>query len=184
VRRFVRCSSPGQPVRHAVRGDSDVVRWAHRPSRNVSVDQGVAHVAWYDSRNDPAYSTARPIGNDASGHATPALDVYAAISFDGGASFAGRTRLTSRTQFPNWEQFSNRAVPFNGDYLWVTSIGSFAYAVWTDYRNVVPGTDPRDTTNDGNDVKQCRTLTSTGWTGDQCPHDGGIDQNIYGDLAP
>ena len=156
----------------------------HQWFPDVSVDQGVVHVAWYDSRNDPAYSTARPIGNDASGHATPALDVYAAISFDGGASFAGRTRLTSRTQFPNWEQFSNRAVPFNGDYLWVTSIGSFAYAVWTDYRNVVPGTDPRDTTNDGNDVKQCRTLTSTGWTGDQCPHDGGIDQNIYGDLAP
>lgn len=75
-------------------------------------------------------------------------------------------------------------MPFNGDYLWVTSIGSFAYAAWTDYRNVVPGTDPRDTTNDGNDVKQCRTLTSLGWTDDQCPHDGGIDQNIYGDLAP
>ena len=83
MRRFVRCSSPGQPVRHAVRGDSDVVRWAHRPSRNVSVDQGVAHVAWYDSRNDPAYSPARPIGNDASGQATPALDVYAATSLDG-----------------------------------------------------------------------------------------------------
>jgi hypothetical protein len=22
------------------------------------------------------------------------------------------------------------------------------------------------------------------WSGDLCPHDGGIDQNIYGDLAP
>jgi hypothetical protein len=40
---------------------------------------------------------------------------------------------------------------------------------------------------------QCRvTLTSTdkkgntskSWSGDQCPHAGGIDQDIYGDKAP
>jgi len=24
----------------------------------------------------------------------------------------------------------------------------------------------------------------TGWSGDQCPHDGGLDQNIYGSIAP
>ena len=43
------------------------------------------------------------------------------------------------------------------------------------------------------DVVQCRTLvtttgkkgaTSSAWTGDTCPHAGGLDQNIYGDLAP
>jgi len=156
----------------------------HQWFPDVSVDQGVVHVVWYDSRNDPAYSPTRPIGNDASGRSTPALDVYAAVSADRGATFTGRTRLTSKTQVANWEQFANRTVPFNGDYLWVTSIGNFAYAAWTDYRNVVAGSDPREPANDGADVRQCRTLTSGGWTGDQCPHDGGIDQNIYGDLAP
>jgi len=156
----------------------------HQWFPDVSVDQGVVHVVWYDSRNDPAYSPTRPIGNDASGRSTPALDVYAAVSADRGATFTGRTRLTSKTQVANWEQFANRSVPFNGDYLWVTSIGNFAYAAWTDYRNVVAGSDPREPANDRADVRQCRTLTSGGWTGDQCPHDGGIDQNIYGDLAP
>jgi hypothetical protein len=58
------------------------------------------------------------------------------------------------------------------------------------------GTDPRGSPEDEDattaDVKQCRTLntiqTKKGpvsfWSGDLCPHDGGIDQNIYGDLAP
>jgi len=43
-------------------------------------------------------------------------------------------------------------------------------------------------------VKQCRRIltsppdkkgnTTNSWSSDQCPHGGGIDQNIYGDLAP
>jgi hypothetical protein len=42
-------------------------------------------------------------------------------------------------------------------------------------------------------VVQCRTShrvtdkkgnTSTVWSGDTCPHAGGIDQDIYGDLSP
>ena len=84
---------------------------------------------------------------------------------------------------PNFEQFSDRTVPFAGDYLWVTSVGSFAYGAWTDWRNTLPGTDPREpAAADSADVKQCRTFNSaTGlWTSDQCPHNGGIDQDIYG----
>jgi hypothetical protein len=101
------------------------------------------------------------------------------------------------TTNPNYEQFDDRAVPFAGDYLWVTSVGDFAYATWTDWRDTVKGTDPRETPEDEDagtaDVVQCRnTVTVTDkkgntkkfWTSDQCPHDGGIDQNIYGDLAP
>src|SRR2546429_3924679 len=40
--------------------------------------------------------------------------------------------------------------------------------------------------NDGADVLQCRSFNAaTGtWGTDQCPHDGGIDQNIYGSTAP
>src|SRR4029453_19512439 len=88
------------------------------------------------------------------------------------------------------------ALPFAGDYLYVSSLGSFAYGVWTDWRDTVQGTDPRESPEDENaataDVLQCRTLntiqTKKGpfsfWSGDLCPHAGGIDQNIYGDTAP
>ena len=35
------------------------------------------------------------------------------------------------------------------------------------------------------DVYQCRYLTVTGAvSGDTCPRDGGLDQNIFGDLTP
>jgi hypothetical protein len=38
---------------------------------------------------------------------------------------------------------------------------------------------------EGADVLQCRTQKADGsWTGDTCPRDGGLDQNIYGDLVP
>ena len=33
----------------------------------VSADGGVLHAIWWDSRLDPSYSPARPIGNNASG---------------------------------------------------------------------------------------------------------------------
>jgi hypothetical protein len=104
-------------------------------------------------------------------------------------------RVSDVTTNPNYEQFDNRAVPFAGDYLWVTSLGSFAYTTWTDWRNTVPGTDPRESPEDEDagtvDVRQCRELRTTqtkkgsvsAWSGDLCPHDGGLDQNIYGDKS-
>ena len=90
--------------------------------------------------------------------------------------------------FANWEQFSGRSVPFGGDYLYVSSVGAFSYGVWTDWRNVVAGTDPReggDSDADGADVKQCRAQNPDGSFGpDTCPFAGGLDQNIYGDYTP
>jgi hypothetical protein len=174
----------------------------HQVFPDISADGGVLHAIWWDSRNDPCYSVTRPIGNCANRTTVPSLDVYGASSTNAGASWTGTiagtqsTRVSDVSTNPNYEQFDNRAVPFAGDYLWVTSLGSVAYTVWTDWRNTVQGTDPRETTEDEDattaDVKQCRTLntvqTKKGpvsfWSGDLCPHDGGIDQNIYGDLAP
>ena len=154
----------------------------------ISADGGVLHAMWWDSRNDPNYSPARPIGNDASGNTVPSLDVYATRSSDHGDIWATATRLTDVMSNPDYEQFSNRTVPFAGDYLTVTSFGDFAFSVWTDYRDVVAGTDPRETDNDdadNADVVQCRAFDPvTGWGPDTCPHAGGIDQNIYGDLSP
>jgi len=68
----------------------------------------------------------------------------------------------------------------------VSSFGSFAFGTWTDWRNVVAGTDPRESGGDAADVKQCRAFDPpTGTYGpDTCPHAGGLDQNIYGDLLP
>ncbi len=164
---------------------------------DVSADGGVLHAIWWDSRFDPCYSVKRPIGNCADGKTTPSLDVFGAQSTDRGASWGSKTRVSDVTTNPNYEQFGNRAVPFAGDYLWVTSVASFAYVVWTDWRDTVQGTDPREVPEDADattsDVKQCRNLvtsvgkkgaTTTSWSGDKCPHAGGIDQNIYGDLTP
>ncbi len=168
----------------------------HQTFPDISADGGVVHAIWWDSRNDTCYSPARPIGNCADRRTVPSLDVFSAVSNDRGATWTGQTRVTDVTSNPNYEQFDNRAVPFAGDYLWVTSLGSFAYTVWTDWRNTLQGTDPRETPEDEDsetsDVHQCRVVltiqTRTGpvntWSGDRCPHAGGIDQNIYGDTTP
>ncbi|MEO8128983.1 MAG: sialidase family protein, partial [Bryobacteraceae bacterium] len=163
------------------------VTMGHQIFPDISADGGVLHAIWWDSRNDKSYSAARPVGNDASGATGKALDVYGAKSTNGGISWTAPVKLNTVPSNPNFEQFSDRTVPFGGDYLWVSSIGSFAYGTWTDWRNTVPGTDPREPGSaDGADVKQCRTLNAaTGlWSSDQCPHDGGIDQDIYGAVAP
>jgi hypothetical protein len=161
----------------------------HQLFPDISADDGVLHALWWDSRNDSCYSPARPVGNCADRTTVPSLDVYAATSTTQGDTWTGHTKLTDVTSNPNYEQFDNRAVPFAGDYLWVTSVGSFAYGVWTDYRNTVPGTDPREASEDEDntsaDVLQCRVvLGGPSWSGDRCPHSGGIDQDIYGDKSP
>jgi hypothetical protein len=169
----------------------------HQIFPDISADGGMLHALWWDSRNDGCYSAARPIGNCAGGSTDAALDVFATSSTDAGATWAEATRVTNTTTNPNFEQFDNRALPFAGDYLWVTSLGSFSFGVWTDWRNTVAGTDPRETAGDPAgetaDVHQCRTSSTvtdkkgnstTVFSGDTCPHDGGIDQNIYGDAIP
>jgi hypothetical protein len=169
----------------------------HQVFPDISAAGGVLHALWWDSRNDPCYSVQRPIGNCANGSTDNSLDVYAAMSTNGGGAWTNKTRVTDVSTNPNYEQFDDRSVPFAGDYLWVTSLGATAFGVWTDWRNTVAGTDPRETLPDpdaGNaDVVQCRTSSvvtdkkgnqTTVFSSDQCPHAGGIDQNIYGDKTP
>jgi hypothetical protein len=168
----------------------------HQVFPDISADGGVLHAIWWDSRRDPCYSVTRPIGNCADRSTVASLDVFGATSTNGGTSWTSKERITDVSTNPNYEQFDNRAVPFAGDYLWVTSLGSFAYTTWTDWRNTAQGSDPRETPEDADaatsDVLQCRTLdtvqTKKGpvsvWSGDTCPHAGGLDQNIYGDAAP
>jgi hypothetical protein len=117
----------------------------------------------------------------------PSLDAWGARSTNYGASWSS-SRISDATSNPNYEQFANRTVPFAGDYLYVSSLGSFSYGVWTDWRNTVQGTDPRETPEDEDDftadVHQCRIFEGGAWSGDRCPRLGGLDQNIYGDLTP
>ena len=113
--------------------------------------------------------------------------MYATSSSNAGATWSTATRVTDVASNGNYEQFSGRTVPFGGDYLWITSLGSFSYGVWTDWRDARAGVDQRETatTDEAADVFQCRTKTSSGaFTGDTCPRAGGLDQNIYGDATP
>jgi len=155
----------------------------HQVFPDISADGGILHVIWWDSRNDSSYSPARPIGNDSAGHTSASLDVFAAKSTNGGTTWISEQQVNTARSNPNYEQYDNRMVPFGGDYLTVTSLGTFAFGTWTDWRDTVAGPDPREPlSTDGADVKQCRTFDSaTGaFSGDQCPHLGGLDSNIYG----
>ena len=155
---------------------------------DISVDAGSMHAIWWDSRNDPCYSAMRPLGNCADRSTDASLDAFAASGSTATLAWSSATKLSSATSNPNWEQFSGRTVPFGGDYLYISSVGAFSYGTWTDWRDVVSGTDPResgDNDNDSADVKQCRTQNPDGsFSADTCPYAGGLDQNIYGDVTP
>lgn len=160
----------------------------HQAFPDISADGGVLHAIWWDSRLDPCYSAMRPIGNCPDATTVPSLDVWAAMSSNQGDTWTGLTRLTKVTSNPNYEQFGGRTVPFAGDYLWITSLGSFSFGAWTDWRDTVAGIDKREASsedNDDADVLQCRALLPSGaLTGDTCPRSGGLDQNIYGNRTP
>jgi hypothetical protein len=165
----------------------DTESTGHQLFPDIAVSAGALHALWWDSRNDPTYSKQRPIGNDAAGNSVPSLDVYAAGKPADGGAWSTSTRLSDVLSNPNYEQFGGRTVPFAGDYLWVSSQGGRTFGAWTDWRDTVAGVDQREATADetGADVLQCRDpATGGGFTGDKCPRDGGLDQNIYGDLAP
>ena len=175
----------------------------HQIFPDINVDRGTMHAIWWDSRNDPAYSVQRPIGNDARGHVYRSLDAFGARAAAGANPSWTIARLSGVTSAPNYEQFDARAVPFAGDYLWVSSVGNVSYGVWTDWRDTrgaVPGHDDLreaeapDEDDTGSpqfagsvpaDVYQCRHLLSGGEvSGDTCPRAGGLDQNLYGDFTP
>ncbi|MCW2812507.1 MAG: hypothetical protein JWP61_2965 [Friedmanniella sp.] len=159
----------------------------HQLFPDINADGGVLHAVWHDSRNDPAYNVQYPAGNDGAvrdaqgfATATKGLDTYAASSPTSSVSWAV-TRLSADSQMPNREMFGDRRVPFHGDYNYVSSVGAFAYNVWTDTRQVAPGDDPRYLGGEGFDVLQCRVAEGDGTYGaDTCPNDGGLDQDIYG----
>jgi len=83
----------------------------------------------------------------------------------------------------NWETHGSRLVPFWGDYIYILAEGGVAQTAWTDSRDLVPGSDPRETgasdDNDGFDVFTTCPASPAPAASDPCLSQGGLDQNIY-----
>ena len=140
---------------------------------------GTITAIYYDSRFDPSYSPARPPCNSATGTTTACLAVWSSTSTDGGTTWSHREVTTALTN-PNLEQFGGRLVPFFGDYIEVSAVGSTIEAVWTDQRDAVTAPDS-GADNDGADVAgdpetggNCTSSLNNCFDGA-----GGLDQNIY-----
>jgi hypothetical protein len=150
----------------------------HQYLPDIASADGVITVVFYDSRADSAYSPSLPPGDTAAGsNSGPAVDTFIAQSSDGGQSWTERLITNVASNF-NWETHGARKVPFWGDYIYVSAVHGGLNVSWTDSRDLVPGTDPRDlTAKDGFDVAQCPDKTKP--TNDPCNNTGGLDQNIY-----
>ena len=93
------------------------------PSVAVTDDDGVVGVMFYDRRNDPVNNLS--------------IDVYIAISTDGGISFRPNQRITT-TSFPPVVNF-DPVIAFNymGDYNQMVANDQRFYMVWGDNRDMV-----------------------------------------------
>jgi hypothetical protein len=190
----------------------------HQFFSDVDALDGTLAVVWQDNRTDDDYSVQLPIGNtlDEDGNAVSSggwsgepnddiVNSWLATSSTGTLAFGSSARASSEGHQSQYEMFSNRDIPFHGDYNWIslaldggTLVG---YASWTDNRNVVPGVDPRELEEDpfvdGFDVLQCRddladsvegllspemplARRDAPFGGDTCGNAGGLDQDIYG----
>jgi hypothetical protein len=135
------------------------------------------------------------------------VNSFVATSTTEALDFGDSVQVSNEGHQSAYEMFSNRQIPFHGDYNWIAlaldEAGAlFGYASWTDNRNVEPGTDPReleeqDGFDDGFDVLQCRddladsvegllspsmplARRDAPFGGDTCANGGGLDQDIFG----
>jgi hypothetical protein len=170
----------------------DAVPVGHQWTPDISSAGGVINVVFYDSRADPAYSPSLPPGDTAGGtNSGDVVNTFVAKSVNGGASWS-ETQISTQGSNFNWETHGSRRDPFWGDYIYVSAVGGTMIAAWTDSRDLVPGTDPRETgaddDQDGFDVYQPCTYVpndinaasySSPLISDPCLSQGGLDQNIY-----
>jgi hypothetical protein len=171
----------------------DTAAAGHQWLPDVASADGTITAVFYDSRTDPAYSPDRPSGNTAAGtNSGNVVNVIAARSSDGGVTWTEATATTAGSNL-NWEQFGSRRSPFMGDYIYVSAVPGRVAGAWTDTRDVLSGTDPRETGEsddaDGFDVFQdgCvyvpNDINAPSYTSpavsDPCLSQGGLDSNIY-----
>ncbi|MDQ3602797.1 MAG: glycoside hydrolase [Actinomycetota bacterium] len=206
----------GQSLVYVIRTTNNGVSWSqpkavdaapagHQFFSDIDAHSGEVALVWQDSRTDPAYSVQRPIGNTAAATSSGTNIVNSFFTHSGnGTSWADSTKVSSASHQSQYEMFGSRDIPFHGDYNWISLANTNpdnpdsplrAYMTWTDNRDVVPGTDPREDEQDGFDVQQCRVdlgentqsrddgplaRRDAPFTGDNCGNGGGLDQNIYG----
>jgi hypothetical protein len=105
----------------AAGGPNDVAATQALPRLVVDAAGNIALI-WYDARRDPA---------------SQLLDVYAAISTDGGQTFSPNFRITDQSFDPDAGQFTDATGNSNfylGDFLGLAPSNSMIYAAWTDTR--------------------------------------------------
>jgi hypothetical protein len=192
-----------------VRNSPDGVNWpstaatldsapaGHQWFPDIGSADGTLSVIFYDSRQDPSYAPNLPPGNTAAGaNSGNVVRALMARSSDGGASWSEAAASTAASNF-GWETHGARRDGFWGDYNYVSAVPGAVQVTWTDSRDLVPGTDPRETgaadDHDGFDVFQpCVYVPndinaasySSPATSDPCLSQGGLDQNIYITAAP
>jgi hypothetical protein len=102
----------------------------------IAASGNSVHVAWYDSRLDPA------------GGGITALDVFYNVSTDAGENFAADVRLTTRSFNPNLvSRFPVFCAAFIGDYIDIDAVGTTVAVIWNDNRNVVGPLTPAECTD-------------------------------------
>jgi hypothetical protein len=188
---FVR-NSPDGTVWPAPATTLDTVAMGHQWTPDIASAGGVINVVFYDSRADAAYSPSLPPGNTASGqNSGDVVHTWVAKSTNGGVGWSETQISTAGSNF-GWETHGARRDGFWGDYIYVSAVGGTVIATWTDSRDLVAGTDPRETgaadDHDGFDVFQPCTYVpndinaasySSPTVNDPCLSQGGLDQNIY-----
>jgi hypothetical protein len=174
----------------------DSATTGHQFFPDIASNGSTLSVVFQDSRGDGAYSPDLPPGVTAAGtNSGNVVNTFVATSTDGTAW--AEALATANGTNPNWEVRSSMRSPFFGDYNYVSSMGSTVAAVWTDTRDLVAGTDPRETgedddadgfdgaqtcTWDPNDIDAPSYNSPT--IADPCQSVGGLDQNIYVATAP
>jgi hypothetical protein len=171
----------------------DAVATGHQWFPDIASADGTITVVFYDSRGDPGYAPSVPPGNTASGvNSGDVVNTFVARSTNG-TSWT-ETQVTSVGSNFGWETHGSRRIGFWGDYIYVSAVPGAVNVTWTDSRDLVPGTDPRETAadddDDGFDVYQPCTYVpndinapsySQPLVSDSCLSQGGLDQNIYSD---
>jgi hypothetical protein len=170
----------------------DAVPAGHQWFPDVASADGVLSVVFYDSRADPAYSPNLPPGNTAAGvNSGDVVQTFVARSSNGGAGWSEAVLSTHRSNF-GWETHGSRRDGFWGDYNYISAVPGALAAAWTDSRDLVAGSDPRETgaddDHDGFDVYQPCTYVPNDidapsyplpTVDDPCLSQGGLEQTIY-----
>jgi hypothetical protein len=190
---FVRNSGDGVTFATAA-SPLDTVAVGHQWFPDIASASDTITVVFYDSRSDTVYDPARPPGNNASGaNSGNVVQTMVAKSTNGGSTWTESTVSTTGSNF-GWETHGSRRIGFWGDYIYISAVPGAVNVTWTDSRDLVPGTDPRETAadddHDGFDVYQPCTYVpndinapsySQPLVSDSCLSQGGLDQNIYSD---